>query len=195
MNNSFENEIILVKKGFQLIQEIGWEEFSFEKMSKILKISDDELKKIFRCKNSILSKFSIMIDNYVEAKISINDFKDSSTKDILFELIMLRFDEMEDYKDALKDILQNTKKNPLLLSIISNNLLHTMDFYLELSNAYKSSPFDFYKKNFLLLIYSLSFKTWLEDNTEDLSKTMAELDKLLSMAQSFQNNIKNFLPI
>ena len=70
MNNSFENEIILVKKGFQLIQEIGWEEFSFEKMSKILKISDDELKKIFRCKNSILSKFSIMIDNYVEAKIS-----------------------------------------------------------------------------------------------------------------------------
>ena len=70
-----------------------------------------------------------------------------------------------------------------------------MDFYLELSNAYKSSPFEFYKKNFLLLIYSLSFKTWLEDNTEDLSKTMAELDKLLSMAQSFQNNIKNFLPI
>ncbi len=195
MNNSFENEIILVKKGFQLIQEIGWEKFSLEKMSKLLKIPNDELKNIFRCKNSILSKFSIMIDNYVEAKISINDFKDSSTKDILFELIMLRFDEMEDYKDALKDILQNTKKNPLLLSIISNNLLHTMDFYLELSNAYKSSPFDFYKKNFLLLIYSLSFKTWLEDNTEDLSKTMAELDKLLSMAQSFQNNIKNFLPI
>jgi len=195
MNNSLENEIIFVKKGFQLIKEVGWDKFSIEKMSKTLKIPNDELKKIFSCKNSIINKFSNMIDNNVEAKVSKNDFKDSSTKDILFELFMLRFDEMEDYKDALKSILKNTKKNPLLLSIISKNLLNTMDFYLELSNAYKSSPFEFYKKNFLLLIYSLTFKIWLEDNTEDLSKTMAELDKLLSMAQNLQNNIKNFLPI
>ena len=195
MNNSFENEIIFVKKGFELIKEVGWDNFSIKKMSKTLKIPNDELKKIFSCKNSIINKFSIMIDNNVETMVSVNDFKDSSTKDILFELIMLRFDEMEDYKDALKSILKNTRKNPLLLSIISKNLLNTMDFYLELSNAYKSSPFEFYKKNFLLLIYSLTFKIWLEDNTEDLSKTMAELDKLLSMAQSLQKNIKNFLPI
>ena len=47
MNNSFENEIILVKKGFQLIQEIGWDKFSLKKMSKTLKIPNDELKKYF----------------------------------------------------------------------------------------------------------------------------------------------------
>ena len=87
-------------------------------MSKTLKVPNDELKKIFSCKNSIINKFSIMIDNNVETKISINDFRDTSTKDILFELIMLRFDEMEDYKDALKSILKSTKKNPLLLSLL-----------------------------------------------------------------------------
>ena len=195
MNNSLENELIFIKKGFELIKKVGWDKFSIKKMSKTLKIPNDELKKIFSCKNSIINKFSIMIDNNVETKVSINDFRDTSTKDILFELIMLRFDEMEDYKDALKSILKSSKKNPLLLSIISKNLLNTMDFYLELSNAYKNSPFEFYKKNFLLLIYSLTFKIWLEDNTEDLSETMAELDKLLSMAQNLQNNIKNFLPI
>ena len=55
-----------------------------------------------------------MIDNNVETKVSINDFRDTSTKDILFELIMLRFDEMEDYKDALKSILKSSKKKSLV---------------------------------------------------------------------------------
>ena len=86
MNNSLENEIIFVKKGFELIKKTGWDKFSIKKMSKTLKIPNDELKKIFSCKNSIINKFSIMIDNNVETMVSVNDFKDSSTKDILFEL-------------------------------------------------------------------------------------------------------------
>ena len=59
-----------------------------------------------------------MIDNNVETKVSINDFRDTSTKDILFELIMLRFDEMEDYKDALKSILKSSKKIPCYFPLL-----------------------------------------------------------------------------
>ena len=195
MNNSIETENKYIKKGFDLINDIGWEEFSLEKLSTKEKIPINDLKVFFKCKNSIVDKFSRMIDKNIESKLRIDDFKDSSKKDILFELIMMRFDEMEGYKGSLVKILDVSKNKPLLISIITKNVMNTMDFFLELSNSYNNYAFDFLKKNFLFFIYSITFKTWLSDDTEDLSKTMAELDKLLSTAENFQQKVSSFLPI
>ena len=192
MNDSMEMEKKYIKKGFNLINDIGWEQFSIEKLSTKEKIP---LKVYFKCKYSIVEKFSRMIDKNVESKLRIKDFKDSSKKDILFELIMMRFDEMEEFKGSLARVLDASKKTPILISIITQNVMNTMDFFLELSNSYNNYAFDVLKKNFLFLIYSITFKTWLTDNTEDLSKTMAELDRLLSTAENFQKKISNFLPI
>jgi len=195
MNNSIETENKYIKKGFDLINDIGWEEFSLEKLSTQEKIPINDLKVFFKCKNSIVDKFSRMIDKNIESKLRIDDFKDSSKKDILFELIMMRFDEMEGFKGSLVKILDVSKNKPLLISIITKNVMNTMDFFLELSNSYNNYAFDFLKKNFLFIIYSITFKTWLSDDTEDLSKTMAELDKLLSTAENFQQKVSSFLPI
>ncbi|MAI60577.1 MAG: hypothetical protein CMM92_06105 [Rickettsiales bacterium] len=195
MNNSTETENKYIKKGFDLINDIGWEEFSLEKLSTKEKIPINDLKVFFKCKNSIVDKFSRMIDKNIESKLRIDDFKDSSKKDILFELIMMRFDEMEGFKGSLVKILDVSKNKPLLISIITKNVMNTMDFFLELSNSYNNYAFDFLKKNFLFFIYSITFKTWLSDDTEDLSKTMAELDKLLSTAENFQQKVSSFLPI
>ena len=195
MNNSIETENKYIKKGFDLINDIGWEEFSLEKLSTKEKIPIDDLKVFFKCKNSIVDKFSRMIDKKIESKLRIDDFKDSSKKDILFELIMMRFDEMEGFKGSLVKILDVSKNKPLLISIITKNVMNTMDFFLELSNSYNNYAFDFLKKNFLFFIYSITFKTWLSDDTDDLSKTMAELDKLLSTAENFQQKVSSFLPI
>ena len=195
MNNSIEIEKNYIKKGFDLINDIGWEEFSIEELSIREKIPLNELKIYFKCKYSIVDRFSKLIDKNIESKLRIQDFENSSKKDILFELMMMRFDEMDEFKSSLAKILDASKNKPLLISIITKNVMNTMDFFLELSNSYNNYAFDFLKKNFLFLIYSITFKTWLSDNTEELSKTMAELDRLLSTAENFQKKISSFLPI
>lgn len=195
MNSSNYSEKIIINKSFELIEKIGWERFSFQKLSEKEKIPLNFLKTNYKCKYTVIEKFSQMIDRQVESNIRADDLMDSSIKDKLFELIMLRFDELESFKKALKNIFLSTKKNPLLISIISKNLLNSFDFYLEVSNSYQNSPTDIFKKNFLLLIYSLVFETWLNDNSEDLSKTMSQLDKYLSIAEKTQNKINNFFAI
>lgn len=195
MNSSNYSEKIIIHKSFELIEKIGWERFSFQKLSEKEKIPLNFLKTNYKCKYTVIEKFSQMIDRQVESNIRADDLMDSSIKDKLFELIMLRFDELESFKKALKNIFLSTKKNPLLISIISKNLLNSFDFYLEVSNSYQNSPTDIFKKNFLLLIYSLVFETWLNDNSEDLSKTMSQLDKYLSIAEQTQNKINNFFAI
>ena len=54
---------------------------------------------------------------------------------------------------------------------------------------------DFLKQNTLFFIYSFTFKTWLKDESEDLSSTMAELDRLLTFSEKAEKKIKNFFPI
>ena len=185
----------IIKLIFKKIESSGWESFNFNEFSKEQKIPIDKIRNFFVSKNQIITKFSKMIDFHVEQKISADDINMSSIKDNLFELIMLRFEEMEDYKISLRIITQSLVNNPLLLSRVSKNILNSLDFYLELSQGYDRSSLDLFKKNILFLVYSYCFNVWLNDNTPDLSSTMAELDKLLSMAENFSKKFKEFLPI
>ena len=114
MNKLTKNKV--VQLSFKLIEKIGWKDFSLEKLSVEEKIPIDELKNLIVSKNNILNEYSTMID-HGKSSIVYDDFKDSSVKDNLFELLMYRFDSMNSYKIALKSIIQSGK-DPLLLGVI-----------------------------------------------------------------------------
>ena len=193
--NSNNKEHYLLKKAFEIIERDGWETFSLQNLSKQEKIKNEDIKFYFKNKNEIIDKFSTMMDSIVESKVNLDDFKISSKKDNLFELIMLRLEEMKNFKISLVKIIESAKKKPLLLKRISSNVMNTLDFYLELTSCYENTPIDFLKQNTLFFIYSFTFKTWLKDESDDLSSTMAELDRLLTFSEKAEKKIKNFFPI
>ena len=75
---------------------------------------------------------------------------------------------------------------------LSKKILNTLDLFLEISNAKNNYFFDLFKINIILLIYSYSFKIWLEDNSADMGKTMSELDNWLSEAEKFAKKTNAF---
>ena len=126
-----KNNIII--KAFEIIEKVGWDNFSLSLLSRNLKISERSLKKFFRNKEFILIDFSRMIDQNVDSLINLEDLKESTVKDNLFELIMLRLEIMLPYRKALKLILASNKKiNPLTIKIISQNIIESLDFYLDI---------------------------------------------------------------
>jgi len=190
MNNLSKFKII--EESFLFIEKIGWEEFSIEKFAEKYKYKISEVKNFIGNKNDLLIEFSKMIDEKVELNIDLEEFENSNVKDNIFELIMMRFDAMTPFKSGLKKIIKEIK-NPIILKDISQNILASMDFYLEFSNAYDDSIFDIIKKKSLFLIYSFCFKAWLNDDSKELSKTMSELDRLLNYAENFSKKAKDFL--
>lgn len=190
-----KQEYIILDKIFTNIAKDGWIKFSLLQFSKTQKISIKDLKIFFRNKDHILERFSKMIDFKVESNIDIEEMKSTSKKDNLFELIMLRLEVMQTYKVALRNILSSAKEQPIILKKLSKNIINSLDFYLELSLYYDDTPVDFLKKNAIFIVYSLTFRVWLNDESDDLSKTMAELDKFLSMADKANERITNFLSI
>lgn len=181
----------IIEESFLLIEKNGWGEFSIEKFAMVKKYKITEVKNLIDNKNDLLIEFSKMIDEKVELNIDVEEFKNSNVKDNIFELIMMRFDAMTPFKGGLIRIIHEIK-NPIILKEISHNILESMDFYLDYSNAYDESIFDTVKKKSLFLIYSYCFKVWLDDDSKELSKTMSELDRLLNYAEKFSKKAKDF---
>ena len=186
-----KNKKLLIKKSFELVSEIGWENFNLKLLAEKNKFELDDIKTIFKTKSSVLKEFSIMIDEEVVNSINQNDFIDNPVKDNLFEIIMMRFEKLKAYKNGILKILNSAKKNPLILKKVSRQLFSSLDFFLEVSNAKDNFLFDKFKLSALFLIYSYVFRIWLKDDSDEMSKTMAELDSLLSKSEIIVKKLIN----
>ena len=191
---SSDKKFNLVKSSFNIIEKSGWKSFSLQKLSDTEKIPINEIKFFFRSEITILDEFSKMIDIKVEKSFDYEELTNTSVKDNLFELIMLRLEYMQPYRNALKSIKSSFKSDPLVAKSVAKNVMNSLDFYLELTNAFNDSFLDTFKKKSIFLIYSYIFMIWLEDDSDELSKTMSELDKLLTFSEKIALDFKTYTP-
>ena len=191
---SSDKKFNLVKSSFNIIEKSGWKSFSLQKLSYAEKIPINEIKIFFKSEITILDEFSKMIDIEVEKSFDYEELTNTSVKDNLFELIMLRLEYMQPYRNALKSIKSSFKSDPLVAKSVAKNVMNSLDFYLELTNAYNDSFLDIFKKKSIFLIYSYIFMIWLEDDSDELSKTMSELDKLLTFSEKIALDFKTYTP-
>lgn len=189
VENKKEKLIIL---GFKLIEKKGWSYFSLKSLAKENKSDLESIKIFFKNKSQFLESFSEMIDNKVLANIDKDEFNKNSIKDNLFELIMLRFENLNHYKTGLKILLSDLKKSPVELKKIMKKVFDSMDLFLEIANVKNNYLMDFIKVNIIFIIYSYVFKVWLDDQSSEMSKTMAELDKWLSKAEFYGKKINEY---
>ena len=191
---SSDKKFNLVKSSFDIIEKGGWKSFSLQKLSETEKIPINEIKFFFKSEITILDEFSKMIDIKVEKSFDYEELTNTSVKDNLFELIMLRLEFMQPYRNALKIIKGSFKSDPLVAKLVAKNVMNSLDFYLELTNAFNDSFLDIFKKKSIFLIYSYIFMIWLEDDSDELSKTMSELDRLLTFSEKIALNFKTYTP-
>ena len=186
------NKYQFIKDGFYIIENEGWKKFSFEKLARNQKVDSKKVKMMFRNKIGFLKAFSLMIDEKVINKLNFEEFKNNKVKDNLFELIMLRFEELNDYKVGLKNLLNDLKSSPFDFKKVTRNIFDSMELFLDIAKGKENYFFDFIKINIIFIIYSYTFNVWLNDKSEDMNITMAELDKWLSQAEIYSKKINQF---
>ena len=193
MKKNSNKKISYIKLAFKLIEEIGWNNFSLEKLAKKESIKIEDLNFFFKDETELIENFSEMIDEQVIKEVDLNEFNQNSVKDNIFELIMVRFEKLDPYKKSLDILLKELRYKPKILNKLTKKIFNSLDLFLEISNAKSNYVFDFLKLNIMFIIYGYTFKIWLEDDSEDMSKTMAEVDKWLSEAEGYANKVSPFL--
>ena len=142
------------------------------KKQKYIKTKNDLLKNLNRYVDSILIEKTKYLEN-------------SSTKDMLFEVLMMRFDILQQNRLSFIKIYDALKKSPKKILKLFPSFLESMIVTAELANYNVNGLKGSLRLKGLFIIYLLTFYVWVGDNTLSLEKTMNALDKNLDQAVKF----------
>ena len=132
------------------------------------------------------------IDEIDEITLSESHFVESnSIRERLFDIVMTRFDKLLPYRQQIKSILCDFSQNPVAISKLIKKNMNSMKLMLEFAEVKTSGIRGRLNIKGLMIIYAIVFRIWLNDDSIDLSKTMATLDSNLGKAESVALVLQN----
>jgi len=134
----------------------------------------------FNSKQAILRAFTRQIDAVVLAGRD-GDLPDpeESARDRLFDVLMQRFDALRPYKPAIRRIVGDYRRSPGGLLGHAGSLTGSMAWMLEAAGIGSSGGLGEMRKLALAGAYVVTLREWLRDDSPDLARTMATLDRQL----------------
>ena len=176
----------IISATLKLADKVPWHEITMDSIAESAKIKSSTLAKIFPTKLSILGAFSHQLDEQIRLNFS-NDEQRSSTRDQLFEILMLRFDKLNQHKKAIKLIFNETiPSDPFAVAHGLNSLFCSMKSVLDTVGIQTQTPLGCFNIKALSIIFLHNFFIWLEDDSSDMAKTMASLDRDLAKAETLR---------
>jgi len=132
------------------------------------------------------------INSYFDYKMILNkkNIEDSSSKDMIFEVLMLRFDLLQGNRKAIISIFKSFKNKPIDLIFLLPQLIDSIVLMLGFSKISTKGIVGTLNIKGILAIYIATFFTWLEDESVSLEKTMTALDSYLNQAGKILKYIK-----
>jgi ubiquinone biosynthesis protein COQ9 len=160
----------------------GWRDLSYAEIAKDAGLSLAAAYEAYPSKAAILNGISRDIDARLFASLE-EDPLEGSAKDRLFDLLMRRFDVLNEHREAYAALAWELPRTPLQAGCLMFQLRRSLANMLEAAGISTSGLRGACRIEGLGAIYAFALRTWLKDETADLSKTMAELDKRLGQAE------------
>lgn len=111
--------------------------------------------------------------------------KRSSSREALFEILMLRFDVLQRYRAGFLALQQAARCDPRLTAALAQAIYPQCATVLRLAQISIKPPTSVIYRAGLGLIYGTVLCVWKRDDSPDLAKTMAALDRQLRRTEQF----------
>ena len=165
-----------------LVAERGWRSVSLADVARHGGILLGDLHAEFRTKWDILAHY---LDSLDAAQMT-GDLPDpqTSVRDSLFEVMMRRFEAMRPHRQAVKAILADAAFDPYLWPGGIKRIMETAALMLEAAGVSTSGIRGRFKVKGVAGLYLSVLRTWLDDDTDGMDRTMAALDRALGRVES-----------
>ena len=132
------------------------------------------------------------MNNKIDLILNINDFFDfqlkknlaniekSSQRDMLFEIMMARYDILNEYRTSVKNIINQIMSRPQGVLKLIPKLIESKILIATFANINPSGIKGVIKIKIIFALYYITLFTWFNDENESLEKTMSALDKYLN---------------
>ena len=166
-----KSNIRLAEKTLAFLKKKSFNSTVFDKFFKKNKMNN---------KNYLLKNINRYFD--FKLKKESKNIEGSTQKDMFFELIMIRFDILQEYRKAIINIFNFFKIRPKEFFMLLPSFIESMFLATHLSGISVKGIKGNVKIKGLLIVYFSSFLIWLKDESVSLEKTMTSLDLYLNRA-------------
>jgi AcrR family transcriptional regulator len=173
----------LLKTAFDLLAERGWSGFSFAEVARRAGTTLDVVYAELPDRSALLRTLGHRLDAAMLA-LDLAELDGMSVRERLFELIMRRLDAMAEYKDGLRMLARRPALEPVLLATACVNLDRLSRRLLDAAGADHGPVLAMLARRVVGGIYLSTFRVWLGDDTPDMARTLAELDRRLQQAET-----------
>ena len=172
-----EYEKKIAQQTLHVLNKKSWNTFSLDQILKKVKVKKTNIKTKF----DLLKTISKYVDYLLIDKT--NSLENSTSKDMLFEVLMARFDILEENRKAFLEIYKILKKNPQQFIKLFPTFLESIIITAELAKYNVNGLKGTIRLKGLMLVYFITFFQWVDEKDSSLEKTMTALDKNLDQAE------------
>jgi len=162
----------------------GWAETTMADVAEEAGVGLAEARRLFPDKLHLLAGWIAHVDEQMLAG-GADDIGDEPVRDRLFDLLMRRFDALKPHRKGLAAIVRHLARDPLSAGCLAAGpVRRSLEWTLAAARAEGSGPFAPLLVKGLGVVYLAGLRAFLKDDSEDLSATMAALDKALNRAEA-----------
>lgn len=182
---SSDSRASVIDAALRLATRRDWTNVTLADIAREAKISLSRLSEMFECREDIIVAYSRRIDAHVLESFS----GEGSERDQLFDILMERFERLNKDRKALKSILKSVCRDPKQMIIALPHLTKSMSWMMEAADMPAIGWKGAARVAGLAFIYAWVLRTWMDDDSTDMAKTMAVLDRALGRAENLANTL------
>ena len=132
----------------------------------------------------MLAAFLFRVDRAMLAGLDA-EAADESARERLFDVVMGRLDRLGPHKEAIRAILRDLPRDPAASACLTYGpFQRSLRWMLAAAGLDAAGLSGLVRLKGLALIYLSVMRVWLDDDSPDMARTMAALDRRLKRAES-----------
>ncbi len=179
----------LVDALMAVIEQEGWAAATLDKVATHAQVPLADVAAEVANRFDLLDHFG-RTANARALKIAEEEGGSQAVRDKLFSILMARFDVVAPHKAAIKILSQAARRDPGLALYFAKSVSRYLGFLLESAGVSTVNARGALKTSGFTALYLQVVRVWLADDSEDMAKTMAAVDKMLARAESWGKRLE-----
>lgn len=171
----------IVDAALRLASERGWSAITLDDIAAAAKLDVDEVYRLTPTKSAVLNAFVRRTDLAVleDREPVEGEAADVSTHDRLFDMLMRRFEVLLPDRAALSALCRDLPRDPVSLLAVVPQAHYSFARMLEAAGVSAKGLRGLARIHALAAVWLATQRSWFRDDSPDLAKTMAVLDRNL----------------
>lgn len=186
----------IIEAFFALLAEQAFEDIGYADLAARAGVSLPTLRREFGSKLPIVAAHVKAIDRKVLAAGDA-DMSDEPPRERLFDVLMRRLEALAPDRAAIRSLMRSARRHPTLAFAFNGLAVRSQRWMLTAANIDAAGPRGIVRAQGLAFLFSDVLRTFVHDEDESLSRTMAALDRALGRGQrwsGFLSDLCRFVP-